>query len=425
MPHPTNPSSRTQGVHYGARKLGEVCEIFNGVSVPKAEMKSAGKFKIIKNRDYNENEIFWHNDENGWTDREVSENKFLKIGDSLLINAAHNKSHVASKIGYVTMLKYPRVVTSGEVMVIRAKKGLILPEIIHFQLQNSIFINRLKELVDGIHLYPKDVVKIEIPLPPIVEQKKIVARLEGLLGKIKEAKCLRAEAQEAAQNLLPAELHRIFTQQHSNILQNVGMSSKQKWEEKELGEVVTIQSGFGFPKHLQGKNNGKYPFLKVSDMNLPRNKTEISEWNNMVGEEEKEKMGYKSAPAGTIIFPKIGGAIATNKKRILMQDSIYDNNVMGLIPSKNINSKFLFYWLTGFDLSNWAAGSSLPAITKSRVSETKILLPPVAEQKKIVARLDSLSEKIKNLREYQKSTASDFISLEKSVLHKAFSRELV
>ena len=266
---------------------------------------------------------------------------------------------------------------------------------------------------------------IEIPLPSIAEQKKIVTRLEGLLGKIKEAKRLRAEAQEAAQNLLPAELQRIFTQRHSNILQNVGMSGDHsktvKWEEKELGEVVIIQSGFGFPKHLQGKNNGKYPFLKVSDMNLPRNKTEISEWNNMVGEEEKEKMGYKSAPAGTIIFPKIGGAIATNKKRILMQDSIYDNNVMGLIPSKNINSKFLFYWLTGFDLSNWAAGSSLPAITKSRVSETKIPLPPIAEQKKIVARLDSLSEKIKSLRQAQAKTASDFISLEQSILSKSFS----
>ncbi|MBI4155727.1 MAG: restriction endonuclease subunit S [Candidatus Zambryskibacteria bacterium] len=206
MTYPTNPSSRA-GLTTGHRKLGEVCEISSGVSVPKAEMKSVGKFKIIKNRDYNENEISWHNDENGWTDREVSENKLLKVGDSLLINAAHNKSHVASKTGYVVMLKYPRVVTSGEVMVIRAKKGLILPEIIHFQLQNSVFINQLKELIDGIHLYPKDVANIKIPLPPIAEQRKIVARLEGLLGKIKETKRLRAGSETAAQNLLPAELH--------------------------------------------------------------------------------------------------------------------------------------------------------------------------------------------------------------------------
>src|SRR5665811_1801801 len=52
---------------------------------------------------------------------------------------------------------------------------------------------------------------IEIPLPPLSEQKKIVARLERMLARVKEAKRLRAEAQEITQNLLSAELHKIFT----------------------------------------------------------------------------------------------------------------------------------------------------------------------------------------------------------------------
>jgi len=51
-------------------------------------------------------------------------------------------------------------------------------------------------------------------------------------------------------------------------------------------------------------------------------------------------------------------------------------------------------------------------------------LPPVAEQKKIVARLDSLFEKIRRLQEYQKSTASDFISLEQSILSKSFQHSV-
>ena len=50
----------------------------------------------------------------------------------------------------------------------------------------------------------------------------------------------------------------------------------------------------------------------------------------------------------------------------------------------------------------------------------KIPLPPIAEQKKIVAHLDALSAKIRRLQEYQKSTASDFISLEQSVLSQSF-----
>lgn len=51
----------------------------------------------------------------------------------------------------------------------------------------------------------------------------------------------------------------------------------------------------------------------------------------------------------------------------------------------------------------------------------KIPLPPLAEQKKIVARLDSLSEKIEKIKNLQSQTAADFKTLEQSVLSKAFS----
>ena len=54
----------------------------------------------------------------------------------------------------------------------------------------------------------------------------------------------------------------------------------------------------------------------------------------------------------------------------------------------------------------------------------KIPLPSLLEQKKIVARLDELSEKIHQLQEHQKSTQADLENLEQSILHKAFQGEL-
>ena len=72
-------------------------------------------------------------------------------------------------------------------------------------------------------------------------------------------------------------------------------------------------------------------------------------------------------------------------------------------------------------MENVQTGASYPAVSDAKVLETKIPLPPVDEQKKIVARLDSLSEKIKNLRQAQAETAEDLKSLEQSVLHQAFS----
>jgi len=100
-------------------------------------------------------------------------------------------------------------------------------------------------------------------------------------------------------------------------------------------------------------------------------------------------LGVSPAPAGTIIFPKIGAAIHTNKKRKLSCSSSYDNNIMGLIPSKCLISGFLFYWILTKDISNFANHSgALPSIRKSTMGEVKIPVPPLPVQQEIVSILD-------------------------------------
>jgi restriction endonuclease S subunit len=91
-----------------------------------------------------------------------------------------------------------------------------------------------------------------------------------------------------------------------------------------------------------------------------------------------------------VIFPKIGAAIATNKKRILIIDTAYDNNVMGIIPDPNILlSRYLHTWLLSFDLSNWASDSNPPSIRKTTVEEQMIPLPSIAIQQRIVEQIDA------------------------------------
>jgi len=195
---------------------------------------------------------------------------------------------------------------------------------------------------------------------------------------------------------------------------------KINWPIKKLGEVCVIQSGFGFPKIHQGRSDELFPFLKVSDMNLSGNEVHIFSWNNSVSAEDLKKYGFKTAPTGTIIFPKVGGAISTNKKRILSRDSVYDNNVMGLIPAKEILSEYLYHWFLGFNLSNWAFGSTLPAINQSRVAKTEIPLPPLSEQKKIVAKLEKLLSKIKEAKRLRVEAQEDASQLLPAELHKIF-----
>ncbi len=161
-----------------------------------------------------------------------------------------------------------------------------------------------------------------------------------------------------------------------------------KW--KSLGNVAEVRSGQGFPKAYQGQAEGHYPFYKVSDMNLVGNETTMNLANNYIDSAVAKKLGISPVSAGAIIFPKIGAAIATNKKRLLSIPSVYDNNVMGLIPNeKIISSRFLFYWMQMVDLSTLANDSgAIPSIRKSTMELMLVPILPLSEQARIVSILD-------------------------------------
>ena len=160
------------------------------------------------------------------------------------------------------------------------------------------------------------------------------------------------------------------------------------WHKSPIKKVAHVESGFGFPRQYQGVLNAEIPFYKVGDMNLSGNESEMRVSSNTISKEVLKTLRAKVFPPGTVIFPKIGAAIATNKKRILTIPSVVDNNIMGLIPKKVIDSWFLFYWMQQFDLCSIANLGPVPSMRKSEVQEIKIPLPTISEQRRIVEILD-------------------------------------
>ena len=208
----------------------------------------------------------------------------------------------------------------------------------------------------------------------------------------------------------------------------------------QLGEICNISGGFGFPHSHQGRKNEKYPFYKVGDMNTGGNETYMITHNHSVSEGDIKALKAKIFPAGTIIFPKIGAAIATNKKRILSTPSTVDNNVMVLIPNEEmVTTKYLFYFLQDFDLKDWSNKSALPSIRKSDVEKTEIRLPftdgkpDLAEQKRITDKLDKVFmeieksiDKIRQNRKYAgKTTYSELLTTFSDENLKTYSLEEV
>ena len=168
---------------------------------------------------------------------------------------------------------------------------------------------------------------------------------------------------------------------------------------KKLGEIATIKGGNGFPIKYQGiTDDNLIPFYKVGDMNSAQNNIYMMQANNYVEEAIilDEIKGTIFEP-NTIIFPKVGMAIKTNKKRLLTRRAAIDNNVMAIVVNEKagVLTKFLFeYFVFVVDLNDYASGANPPSISASNISELKIPVPPLDVQQKIIDECEAYESKI-------------------------------
>ena len=163
-----------------------------------------------------------------------------------------------------------------------------------------------------------------------------------------------------------------------------------EWATCRLDEVGDWAIGAGFPTALQGRSDEEFCFCKVSDMNLPGNNKFIVQTNHTVSAQDLQKLRAKAHPLGTVIFPKIGGAIATNKRRVLTRPTAIDNNCLGVIPRLGVLSEWLFLVLQSIDLSKYQSGTSVPALAQGVIGAISVCVPSPEDQQETIRRVDEL-----------------------------------
>lgn len=162
------------------------------------------------------------------------------------------------------------------------------------------------------------------------------------------------------------------------------------WEWQRLIELGSWAIGSGFPTSIQGITSEDILMCKVSDMNLQGNEKYIKATNNTISEESAIQRKINVSEPGTVIFPKIGGAIATNKRRILVKKTAIDNNCLGIRPFEQINLEWFFLILNAIDMAKYQSGTSVPAINQSVIGNIVIALPSEYMQARIVAKVEEL-----------------------------------
>jgi type I restriction enzyme S subunit len=189
-----------------------------------------------------------------------------------------------------------------------------------------------------------------------------------------------------------------------------------------LGQECDFFAGNSLPQSTEftGQDDGLF-LLKVSDLNSPGNETIVTSAKIWATSEESVRGGV-IAPEGAIVFPKRGGAIATNKKRILGRRSVLDPNLMAVFPKPGsvISLEYLRSWFAFIDLTSITSGSAVPQLNKRDLDPLPFVVPDPAE----IGMFTELSRKTAQLIGRLRKDACDAFNLYQGLVQRAFRGEL-
>lgn len=258
---------------------------------------------------------------------------------------------------------------------------------------------------------------IEIPLPPLPEQQRIVAILDEAFAAIAKAKA------NAEQNLKNAK--ELF----ESYLQGVFELRREGWEEKTLGEIATVLGGYSF-KSGDFKKEGKYQVLRMGNVRPGI----IRENESPVYIDELDKSVLKRALLlpNDVIITQTG----TKNKRdygftviIEKENFLLNQRISTIRFSKNYLPKFFLYfsWTNLFKdqyFANETGTVGQGNVGIGAITGAVVPFPPLTVQQSIVQKLDALSAQTKKLESIYQQKINDLEELKKSILQKAFSGEL-
>ncbi|HEA8038205.1 TPA: restriction endonuclease subunit S [Campylobacter jejuni] len=260
---------------------------------------------------------------------------------------------------------------------------------------------------------------IEILLPPLKEQERIVGILDESFAKIDESIKILEQDLLNLDELMQSALQKAFNPLKDNVKENYKLP--QGWEWKSLGEIGEIITGTTPSKNNPNFYGNEYPLFKPSDLN-----------GDMIikyASDNLSKLGFDNArnlPKDTILVVCIGASIG--KVGLSGVNGSCNQQINAIIPNSAFTSKYLFFVC----LSNYfqtilkknASQTTLPIINKTEFSKLQIPLPPLKEQEQIASHLDELSSHVKNLKQNYQAQIKNLQELKNSLLDKAFKGNL-
>lgn len=357
--------------------LGDVALVSNGKTPPVSEQRESG-FPVLKIRDVDALGNF-RGPFASFVDEPFAEKfsaKHLQEGDTLILNAAHNADYVASKTFYAKSSLGGPLVT-GEWTIVRPNLARADSGYVRHFIESTTAKKQLKEMVNGIHLYPKDVVRLALPLPPLPEQRRIAAILD-------KADALRAKRREAIAKL-DQLLQSVFLDMFGDPVTN-----PKGWPIVELGSLISDGPQNGIYKPASDYGSGT-PILRIDGFRagdlidgLPAKRVRL---------DETEVAKYQLRPADLVIN-RVNSPEHLGKPALigtLSEPVVFESNMMRLtLDQGRVSPKYLLKCLLQQNIRDQISRRRKDAVNQSSINQTDvstltIALPPISIQEKFAA----------------------------------------
>ena len=298
---------------------------------------------------------------------------------------------------------------------------LVEPEYFHALVLSSYFAKSMKITGSGREGLPKyNLEQMGFPLPPLTEQQRIVAEIEhwfALIDQIEQGKAdLQTIIKQTKSKILDIAIHGKlvpqdpsdepaiellkcinphFTPCDNGHYTQLPFEAPQNWCWTTLGKIGKWQSGSTPNRLNKDYYNGNIPWLKTGDLN-DGYITHIPEY---ITEKALNETSVKLNPTGSVLIAMYGATIG--KIGILTFPTTTNQACCACEVFNGIDKEFLFFFLLSHreEFIKMGDGGAQPNISKEKIINTYIPLPPFAEQKRIVNAVNELFTKLDTIME--------------------------